>query len=429
VGIAIVVMIAPPCNKAAIEQQWQNKAMTSNRKNGTTAALIAAGGSGSRAGSTGLPKQYRTIAGRPMLSHSLEAFLAHPAIASVQVVIGAGHDTLYHSCAPQNAKLRPPVGGDETRQGSVMAGLSACRDEPPDRVLIHDGARPFVSSELIARVAAALDGADAVVPTLPVTSTLKKVVADETVAATVSRESLRFAETPQGFRFAAIFGAHARAAEERLAFTDDAAVAEWAGIPVRSVAGDIDNVKLTTAADITAAERRLLGEEMLRLGDVRVGSGYDVHCLAPGTRITLGGVAIPHTSELVGHSDADVALHALTDALLGAIGDGDIGTHFPPSDPQWKGVASDRFLADAVERVAARGGIIAHLDLTIIAESPKIAPFRDAIRQRIAEICGIAIDRVGVKATTNEGLGFVGRGEGIAAHATATVRLPFGRTE
>jgi 2-C-methyl-D-erythritol 4-phosphate cytidylyltransferase/2-C-methyl-D-erythritol 2,4-cyclodiphosphate synthase len=395
----------------------------------TTAALIVAAGSGVRAGTTGPVKQYRTIGDRPVLAYSLDAFLNHPAIVSVQAVIGGENAEQYDAIAPHNEKLRSPVIGAATRQASVMAGLDAYCDQPPDRILIHDGVRPFVGADLITRVTEALDRAEAVVPTLPVSSTLKAVDGARTVTATVSREGLHTAETPQGFRYAAILTAHTKAASQGLTFTDDAAVAEWAGFPVHSVPGDPDNVKLTTAGDIAAADRRLLGEEMLRVGDVRVGSGYDVHAVGPGSRVMLGGIAIPHTNALVGHSDADAGLHALTDALLGAIADGDIGTHFPPSDPQWRGASSDRFLAEAVRRVAARGGVIAHLDLTLIAEAPKIAPHRDAIRRRIAEICRVHVDRVAVKATTNEGLGFIGRGEGIAAHATATIRLPLGQTE
>jgi 2-C-methyl-D-erythritol 4-phosphate cytidylyltransferase/2-C-methyl-D-erythritol 2,4-cyclodiphosphate synthase len=388
--------------------------------------LIVAAGSGARAGSDGPVKQYRTVGRRPVLAHSLEAFLSHPAVASVQVVISAQDAAQYEALAPHNEKLRRPVTGGATRQGSVMIGLQAFCDHPPDRILIHDGVRPFVGAGLISRVIEALDGADAVVPTMPVTSTLKAVDTAGMVTATVSREALHTAETPQGFHYAAILAAHAKAASDGLTFTDDAAVAEWAGLPVRSVPGEADNIKLTTASDIAAADRRLRVEEMLRLGDVRVGSGYDVHPFGPGSRLLLGGIEIPHPHRLVGHSDADVALHALTDALLGALADGDIGTHFPPSDPQWKGAASERFLADAARRVAACGGVIAHLDLSLIAETPQIAPHRDAIRRRIAEICSVSIDRVAVKATTNEGLGFIGRGEGIAAHATATIRLPFG---
>jgi 2-C-methyl-D-erythritol 4-phosphate cytidylyltransferase/2-C-methyl-D-erythritol 2,4-cyclodiphosphate synthase len=393
----------------------------------TTAALIVAAGSGARAGSDGPPKQYQTIGGRPVLAHSLETFLSHPAVASVQVVIGAQDAEQYEALAPHDDKLRQPVTGAATRQGSVIAGLEAYSACPPDRILIHDGVRPFVCADLITRVIEALDRVDAVVPTLPVTSTLKSVDASGAVTATVSRDGLQGAETPQGFRYAAILAAHAKAAADGLTFTDDAAVAEWAGLPVCSVPGEAGNIKLTTASDIAAADRRLLAEKMLGLGDVRVGSGYDVHAFGPGSGIMLGGIAIPHANALIGHSDADVALHALTDALLGALADGDIGLHFPPSDPQWKGASSDRFLADAVHRVGARGGVIAHLDLCLIVEAPKIAPHRDAIRRRIAEICGVDVGRVAVKATTNEGLGFIGRGEGIAAQATATIRLPFGK--
>ena len=264
-------------------------------------------------------------------------------------------------------------------------------------------------------------------PALPVASTLKRVDGDGRVTATVPRDGLHAAETPQGFAFAAILAAH-RKARRRAGASSPTTRRSPNGPACRSarVAGDPANVKLTTADDIAAADRRLLAEDALRLGDVRVGIGYDVHALGPGHEVMLGGVAIPHSRGLVGHSDADVVLHALTDAVLGALGEGDIGAHFPPSDPQWKGASSDRFLADAAARVAARGGVIAHLDVALVAEAPKIAPHRDAMRARIAAICGIAIDRVGVKATTNEGLGFIGRGEGIAAHATATVRLPFG---
>jgi 2-C-methyl-D-erythritol 4-phosphate cytidylyltransferase / 2-C-methyl-D-erythritol 2,4-cyclodiphosphate synthase len=263
----------------------------------------------------------------------------------------------------------------------------------------------------------------AVVPALPVTSTLKRVDRDRVIG-TVLREGVRAAETPQGFAFDAILAAHRRAADQGRFATDDAALVEWMGQQVAVVAGDPANVKLTTAEDIAAARRRFSIDEALRVSDVRVGAGIDVHAFGEGRQVMLGGVAIPHTHGLVGHSDADVVLHALTDAILGALAEGDIGVHFPPSDPQWKGASSDRFLAAAAERVKARGGIVAHLDVAIVSEAPRIGPHRDAMRARIAAICGIGIDRVSVKAGTNEKLGFIGRGEGIAAYATATVRLP-----
>jgi 2-C-methyl-D-erythritol 4-phosphate cytidylyltransferase / 2-C-methyl-D-erythritol 2,4-cyclodiphosphate synthase len=395
----------------------------------TTAALIVAAGRGVRAGSGELAKQYRPIGGDAVLTLCIEAFISHPAIDVVQVVIGADDATHYHAAAPDSARLLPPVTGAATRQGSVLVGLNAlATTQPIERVLIHDAARPFTSADLISRVVDGLEQAEAIVPTLPVTSTLKVVDARNTVTKTIPREGLFTAETPQGFRFSTILTAHQKAQTERHEFTDDAAIAEWAGIPVRAVAGQVGNIKLTTAADIAEADRRLAREALLDTGDIRVGNGYDVHVFGPGSQVMLGGVAIPHSHALRGHSDADVGLHALTDALLGALADGDIGSHFPPSDPQWKGASSDRFLADAVRRVTARGGIISHLDLTLVAEAPKIGPHRDAMRKRIAEICRIDVERVGVKATTSEGLGFTGRGEGIAAQATATIRLPFGRS-
>jgi 2-C-methyl-D-erythritol 4-phosphate cytidylyltransferase/2-C-methyl-D-erythritol 2,4-cyclodiphosphate synthase len=252
------------------------------------------------------------------------------------------------------------------------------------------------------------------------------VKADGAVGATIPREGLFAAETPQGFRYTTIRDAHERAAAAGVEVTDDAAIAEWAGVPVHSVAGEPDNVKLTTGDDIAAAERRLIAEAALADGEVHVGIGYDVHALGPGVEVMLGGVHIPHIRGLMGHSDADVVLHALTDAVLGALADGDIGMHFPPSDDRWKGVSSDRFLAFAAERVTARGGRIAHLDVTLVAEAPQVGPHRDAMRARIAAICGIRPDQVGVKATSNEGLGFIGRGEGMGATAIATLRLPYG---
>ena len=387
------------------------------------AALIVAAGRGVRAGG-GMPKQYQSIGGTPILTHTLRLFRTQDAVDAIAVVIHPDDRALYESAAASEAGLLAPVMGGASRQASVFAGLEALAPLQPDLVLIHDAVRPFAAPALLSRVIEALATHDAVLAASPVTDTLKRSDADGFVAGTIARESLFAAETPQGFRFATILDAHRRAAAAGIAVTDDAALAEWAGIPVKLVTGARSNIKLTSPEDIAMADTRLTGEALLLQGETRVGTGYDVHPFTAGDGVWLGGVKIAYDQRLAGHSDADVALHALTDALLGALADGDIGAHFPPSDPQWRGVSSDRFLRFAVERVRARGGVVAHLDLQIIAEAPKVGPHRDAMRARIAEIAGITIDRVGVKATTNEKLGFVGRGEGIAAIATATIRLP-----
>ncbi|MBN9023422.1 MAG: bifunctional 2-C-methyl-D-erythritol 4-phosphate cytidylyltransferase/2-C-methyl-D-erythritol 2,4-cyclodiphosphate synthase [Rhizobiales bacterium] len=390
-----------------------------------TVALIVAAGRGVRAGGE-IPKQYREIGGVPVLRRTIAAFLSHPAVDRVLVAIAPG-DSRYADVAPQNEpSVLPPVIGGETRQESVRMGLESLAGLAPDRVLIHDGARPFVSAAVISRVIAALDAADAVIPALPVPATLKAVNEGGIITGTVPRAGLQAAETPQGFRFDAILAAHRRAADAAPDCTDDAAVAEWAGMAVTVVPGEAANIKLTSSEDIAMADHRELAEAALALGDIRVGTGYDVHAFGPGNEVMLGGVAIPHNRGVIGHSDADVVLHALTDAVLGAIAEGDIGVHFPPSDPRWKDASSDRFLAFAVERVHARGGRIGNVDVAVVTEGPRIAEHRDAIRTRIAGICRITPDRVGVKATTNENLGFIGRGEGLAAYAVATVRLPFG---
>jgi 2-C-methyl-D-erythritol 4-phosphate cytidylyltransferase/2-C-methyl-D-erythritol 2,4-cyclodiphosphate synthase len=292
-------------------------------------------------------------------------------------------------------------------------------------VLVHDAARPFTSPALVSRaIAAAGQGAGhgAAIPGVAMTDTIKEVDAGGAVVRTLDRARLRGIQTPQAFAFDALLAAHRKAAAAgREDFTDDAALAEWAGMTVGVFEGEAGNIKLTTADDFAQAEMRA----MAALGDIRTGNGYDVHAFADGDHVWLGGVKIAHDRGVTGHSDADVGLHALVDAILGALADGDIGVHFPPSDPQWKGASSDRFLKFAVERVAERGGRIAHLDLTVVCEAPKVGPHRDAMRARIAEIAGITIDRVGVKATTSEQLGFTGRREGLVAMATATVRLPW----
>jgi 2-C-methyl-D-erythritol 4-phosphate cytidylyltransferase/2-C-methyl-D-erythritol 2,4-cyclodiphosphate synthase len=393
----------------------------------TVAVVVVAAGRGVRAGGD-VPKQYRALGGRPVLSRTIDAFLAHPAVASVVTVINPADGELYESTirrANPDARLLPPVAGGAERQESVRRGLEALADLAPDLVLVHDAVRPFVTPVAIDASIAALGRHHAVVAGTPVVDTVKRADAEGVVVGTVPREGLWRAATPQGFRYGMILDAHRRAAAEgRTDFTDDGAVAEWAGHPVHMVAIPEGNVKLTTPEDFAAAEARLLAEQYLRCPDVRVGVGYDVHALEPGEAVVLGGVTIPHSHRLKGHSDADAPLHALTDAILGALGDGDIGQHFPPSDERWRGAPSTLFLADAVRRVRERGGIVAHCDITIIAEAPKVGPRREAMRAAIAEACGIAIDRVGVKATTNEGLGFTGRREGIAAIATATIRLP-----
>jgi 2-C-methyl-D-erythritol 4-phosphate cytidylyltransferase / 2-C-methyl-D-erythritol 2,4-cyclodiphosphate synthase len=315
-----------------------------------------------------------------------------------------------------------PVPGGATRQASVRCGLEALSHKPPKAVLIHDGARPFASADLIARAARAAEAYGAAIPGLAPTDTVKEIDAKGLVVATPPREALRMVQTPQAFQFDLILAAHRRAAAEgQDGLTDDAAIMEWAGHSVHVFEGERGNMKVTRSEDLAVAEARLMRE----LLDIRTGQGFDVHAFGPGDHVWLGGHKIAHDHGLLGHSDADVLSHAITDALLGAIGDGDIGAHFPPSDPQWRGAASSIFLSAAAQRVRARGGMIAHIDATVICERPKIGPHRDTIRARIAEVVEISIDRVAIKATTSEHLGFTGREEGMAAMAIATVRLPF----
>lgn len=387
------------------------------------AAIVVGAGRGTRAGPGG-PKQYRGLGGHTIIWHSLRQFTTHPDVAfAVPVIHPDDHEIFATSCA--GLRFDPPVMGGATRQASVLAGLEALAAKAPDIVLIHDAARPFVSAGIIARAIAETGRADGAIPALLLADTVKEVDADGIVTATRDRTQLRLAQTPQAFRFTAILDAHRKAAAQGLAdFTDDAALAEWAGLTVRVFDGDAANMKITTADDLAKAERTFAAAP----GDIRTGNGFDVHAFGTGDHVMLCGVRIAHPQGLSGHSDADVGLHALTDALLGALADGDIGSHFPPSDPQWRGASSDRFLAFAAERVRARGGRITHLDVTLICEAPKVGPHRDAMRARIAEIADVAIDRVAVKATTSERLGFTGRGEGIAAMATATVALPWSGT-
>jgi 2-C-methyl-D-erythritol 4-phosphate cytidylyltransferase/2-C-methyl-D-erythritol 2,4-cyclodiphosphate synthase len=388
------------------------------------AAVIVAAGRGTRAGGY-LPKQFRQVGGEVMLGRTLSMFLEHQNVGTVLPVINADDADLYAQLSAgisTNPRLISPVFGGATRQASVRAGLEALGPRKPDYVLIHDAARPFASNELLSRAITAVQKTGAAIPTLPVTDTVKTIDGLGRVDKTLDRASLRLVQTPQAFAFRPLLDAHRRAqAAGREDFTDDSALAEWAGMKVDVFAGEPGNIKITSAEDFARSEAM----QFAAMGDVRTGMGFDVHAFGPGDHVMIGGVRIAHDHALVGHSDADVGLHALVDAILGALADGDIGSHFPPSDPQWKGASSDKFLAFAVERVAARGGRIAHLDLTIVCETPKIGPHRDVIRERIAQICHLGIGRVAVKATTSEKLGFTGRGEGIAAYATATVRLPW----
>ncbi len=387
------------------------------------AALIVAAGRGTRAG-TNVPKQYVSVGGRSVLARAVAVFSGHGAIGRIQPVIHPDDLTIYTAGLSAEVRgLAPPVSGGASRQASVREGLAALAGWAPDLVLIHDAARPFVSTAVIDRVIAALGACPGAIPALAVADTLKRADADGIVAETVSRQGLWCAQTPQGFRYGDIVAAHDKAAASRRDdFTDDAAIAEWAGLKVALVVGAPENIKITTAADVDEARRKL---EASMTMEPRIGTGFDVHRFAEGSSVWLCGVEIPHTHKLEGHSDADVGLHALTDALLGTIGDGDIGQHFPPSDPRWKGAASHLFLADAARRVRERGGRIVNVDVTFLAEAPKIGPHRPAMQARVAEILEITADRVGIKATTMEELGSIGRREGIVAMANALVLLPF----
>jgi 2-C-methyl-D-erythritol 4-phosphate cytidylyltransferase/2-C-methyl-D-erythritol 2,4-cyclodiphosphate synthase len=389
-------------------------------------ALIVAAGRGVRAGGGG-PKQYRTLMGRSVLARTADAFLQHREVDAVRVVIHRDDSDLYEGAMGavlQHPKLLPPVHGGAERQDSVRLGLESLKDASPERVLIHDAARPFIDAAVISRVIAALAASEGAIAALPVHDTLKRAAGDapDRIEETVERTRLWRAQTPQGFRFGAILAAHRAAAGKAL--TDDAAVAEAAGMKVALVPGSPDNMKITQAEDFGMAEL-LLGRRAF-MAEYRTGQGFDVHQFEPGDAVILCGVAIPHAGKLKGHSDADAAMHALTDAILGAVGEGDIGDHFPPSDPQWRGAPSRIFLEKACALVRARGGNVTHCDITIICEAPKIKPHRQAMREKLSEIMHVDVSRVSVKATTTEELGFTGRREGIAALATATVRLPEG---
>jgi len=390
--------------------------MDQNRPNDPKiVALIVAAGSGMRAGG-GMPKQYRRIGGRAVIARAFDALAAHPAIAGVHVVVGAGQEMLLDEALGERRPATVTPGG-ATRRESVLAGLEAIAAIPPTHVLIHDAARPFLPAAVIDRLIAALDETPGAVPTLPVVDTLVRVDADA-LGDTVSRDGLARVQTPQAFRFDAILAAH-RGWTGPGEPTDDAQVARHAGLAVAAVPGDAMLDKLTHEADLAAADTRLVAAMTSRTG-----MGFDVHAFAEGDHVMLCGLRVPHTQALAGHSDADVGLHAITDALLGTIADGDIGSHFPPSDPRWRGADSATFLRHAASLVAAQGGVIDHIDLTIICEAPKVGPHRTAMRDRVAEILDLPIGRISIKATTTERLGFTGRGEGMAAQAVVSVRAP-----
>jgi 2-C-methyl-D-erythritol 4-phosphate cytidylyltransferase/2-C-methyl-D-erythritol 2,4-cyclodiphosphate synthase len=376
-------------------------------------ALVVAAGRGERLGAA-VPKQYAGLAGKPVLRHAVEAFVRHPGIDAVRVVIGPEDRELYRA-AVAGLDLLPPVPGGATRQETVRLGLESLAALAPERVLVHDAARPLVSAAVIARVLAALDRFPAVLPVLPVVDSLKRVEG-ALVAGDAPRAGLVRAQTPQGFHYEAILAAHRQVKGQN--HTDDTAVAAAAGLAVAWVEGEESNMKLTLPGDME------VGQALLRAGARwRTGIGFDVHAFAPDRPLILCGVPVPHELGLAGHSDADVAFHAVTDALLGTIGAGDIGSHFPPSDPRWKDADSARFLRHAVDLLAARGGRIENVDLVIVCERPKIGPHREAMAARLAEVLGVGRDQVSVKATTSERLGFTGRGEGIAAQAVVCVAL------
>lgn len=384
--------------------------MTIPSKNFKTIALIMAAGRGQRVGGPS-PKQYLFVRGRSILSQAISAFLEHPDVDGVRVVIGDGDEDLYTQVVSslRSDKLLPPVVGGAERSVSVRLGLESLEDFSPESVLIHDGARPFVSHGLISRVVQALKYHKGVIPGIAVADTLKRA-SQKTIETTVDRRGLYQAQTPQGFDYPTILTAHRQLQSVRN-LTDDANLFEHLAIPVQIVEGETKNRKITTPEDIE-------GETM---PDIRVGHGVDVHAIGPGEGVMILGVFIPVNFSLVGHSDADVGLHSLTDALLGTIGDGDIGQHFNPNDDRWKDADSSIFLQEAARRVCEKGGKISHVDITILGERPKVSPYRDQMRVKVAEILGIEVSRLSVKATTTEKLGFVGREEGLAAFATATV--------
>ncbi len=393
--------------------------------------VIVAAGSGSRFGDP-LPKQYHQLGGKSLLAHCVDCFVGHTSADLIQIVYNPVHQDWYEDAMSEVAcktDIPMPVNGGQTRQQSVLNGLRALAGKSPDVVLIHDAARPGISDTVISRVLHALKAHAGVIPTLPVADTIKQTDENNIILRTISRDSLHRAQTPQGFIFKTILDAHSQLEGQEQ--TDDASLLEQLGLDVVCVEGATANDKITLRDDFGRAQNWIAPTEMKKMEDTampqeeyRAGTGFDVHRFAPGDHCILCGVKVPHTARLEGHSDADVGLHTLTDAILGAIGAGDIGQHFPPSDMQWKGAASDIFLKHAADLVRRRGGRIVNVDLTLICERPKIGPHTNAMRQKVAEILAIEVDRVNIKATTTEKLGFTGREEGIAAQAAASIALP-----
>lgn len=392
------------------------------------AAIILAAGRGERAGQSAEgPKQYRKLGGKSVIRRSLEIFLEHDCITEIVIAIHPDDRDLLDRNLGEIPKNVTIITGGATRQASTLNALEALEGSDISHVLIHDAARPFTDRELIGRVVAGLRRKEAILPAMPVSDTIKRADDQQKIVETLNRDALYAAQTPQGFSYRQILQAHRKAHElGKSDFTDDAAIASWAGLAVTIVRGAPENIKLTWERDLVMAEQRLAADRPNHpwFPDVRTGNGYDVHCFGPGDHVILCGVKIPFHKSLTGHSDADVGLHALTDAMLATCGDGDIGTHFPPSDPQWRGAASHIFAEHAAKIVRDKGGRITLADVTFITEDPKIGPHRTAMVAMVSEILDLSPDRISVKASTNERLGFIGRGEGIAAIATVTAVFP-----
>ncbi|WP_429136322.1 bifunctional 2-C-methyl-D-erythritol 4-phosphate cytidylyltransferase/2-C-methyl-D-erythritol 2,4-cyclodiphosphate synthase [Bartonella heixiaziensis] len=386
------------------------------------AAIILAAGRGERAGSLQkIPKQYRLLGQEPVVCHTVRCFSQHPAITTIVLVI---HPEDHQICEQAIVDFKEQliiVEGGNTRQISTLRGLHALKKFKPKYVHIHDGARPFIENNLFEKIHTTVNHQEGVLPVLAISDTLKRVNSTYHVLETIPRTHLYSAQTPQCFPFERILDAHEKAMQTcKKEFTDDSSIAEWFGIPMRTIPGDPHNIKITWHEDFDIADL-YLQKKMQMFPDIRTGNGYDVHSFGEGNSLILCGIKIPFHKKLNGHSDADVALHALTDALLATRGAGDIGTHFPPSDPQWKNASSEIFLRHALDIVKQAGGRIANVDITLIAENPKLGPYRHQMTENLINILTISPDRISIKATTNEKLGFIGREEGIAAFATASV--------